>query len=169
MGLRISLCLIVKNGEATLPACLRSSADLVTEMIVVDTGSNDRTKEIAASLGAGVFDFAWVDSFAAARNESLRHATGDWIFWLDADESLDDDNRAKLKALFDQLGDEPAGYVLRQRSAHFHPGDAPTLVDQCRLFRNHPDIRWSYRVHEQILPALRRLGHPQRFTDISWV
>src|SRR5579883_2373219 len=107
----ISLCLIAKNAEATITTSLRSTTNLVVEMVVVDTGSTDGTKEIAASLGARVFDFAWVDSFAAARNESLRHATGDWIFWLDADESLDDDNRAKLKALFDQPGDEPAGYV----------------------------------------------------------
>lgn len=65
-----------------------------------------------------------------------------------ADEYLDENNRAKLQALFASLGDEPAAYVLRQRSAPEHPGDAPTLVDQCRLFRNHSAIRWRYRVHE---------------------
>jgi len=75
---RVSLTMIVKNEEATLPDCLRSVADLVDEIVVVDTGSSDRTKEIAASFGAKVIDFPWVDSFAAARNESLRHATGDW-------------------------------------------------------------------------------------------
>jgi glycosyltransferase involved in cell wall biosynthesis len=108
---RVSLCLMVKNEAAHLPACLRSAADVVQEMIVVDTGSTDDTKEVAASLGARVFDFAWVDSFAAARNESLRHATGDWIFWLDGDEYLDETNRHKARALFASLGQEkvPAG------------------------------------------------------------
>src|SRR5579883_1758112 len=162
----ISLCLIAKNAEATITTSLRSTTNLVVEMVVVDTGSTDRTKEVAASFGARVFDFAWCDSFAAARNESLRHATGDWIFWLDADEYLDAENRGKLQALFAQLGDAPAAYVLRQRSAAQDPDGPSVLVEQCRLFRHHPEVRWCYRVHEQILPAVNRLRHPQRFTDI---
>jgi glycosyltransferase involved in cell wall biosynthesis len=88
----------VKDEEAQLPGCLQAAADLVDEVIVVDTGSADRTKEVAAGLGARVFDFPWCDSFAAARNESLRHATGDWIFWLDGDEYLDADKRAHFRA-----------------------------------------------------------------------
>ena len=91
--------MIVKNEEATLAACLASVADLVDEMIVVDTGSTDRTRDVAGQGGARVVDFAWVDDFAAARNESIRHATGDWIFWLDADERLDEANREKLRAV----------------------------------------------------------------------
>src|ERR1700738_45715 len=131
MATRISLCLIVKNGEPTLPTCLQCIPDLVHETIVVDTASTDHTKAIVASLGARVFDFAWVDSFAAARNESLRHATGDWIFWLDADAYLNDDTRAKIKPLFDRLRDEPAAYIMQQRSASQVPGGPPTLVAQC--------------------------------------
>ncbi len=115
---------------------------------------------------AAQFDFAWVDSFAAARNVSLEPATGDWILWLDGDEYFDDDNRAKLKALFESLRDEPAAYVMRQRSASEVLGEPPSLVDQCRLFRNHPQIRWSYRVHEQILLAVNAARHQVRFTDI---
>jgi len=95
---RISLCMIVKNEEAHLEPCLRSVSDLVDEIIIADTGSTDRTKQIAARYGAKVVDFVWQDSFAAARNESLKHATGDWIFWLDADEQLDDANRQRLWA-----------------------------------------------------------------------
>ncbi len=73
-----SLCLMVRNEEAALPGCLQSAADLADEIIVVDTGSTDRTKEIAANFGAKVFDFPWCDDFAAARNECIRHATGEW-------------------------------------------------------------------------------------------
>ena len=166
MAQRVSLCLIVKNEEATLADCLQSAAGLVHECVVVDTGSTDRTREIATELGARVFRFDWVDSFAAARNASLEPATGDWILWLDGDEYFDEENRGKLKALFDRLGDEPAAYVMRQRSAAEVPGEPPSLVDQCRLFRNHPQIRWSYRVHEQILPAVNAARHQVRFTDI---
>jgi tetratricopeptide (TPR) repeat protein len=87
---RVSLCMIVKDEEANLPACLESVAGLVQEIVIVDTGSRDGTRQVADRFGARVFDFPWVDSFAAARNESLRHATGDWILWLDADDRLDE-------------------------------------------------------------------------------
>jgi Glycosyl transferase family 2 len=162
----VSLCLIAKDEEANLPTCLQSAAGLVDEIVVVDTGSSDRTREVARELGARVFDFAWVDSFAAARNESLRHATGDWILWLDGDEHFDEMNRGKLRALLDGLNGEDASFVMTQQSAPDTAQGSATEVTQVRLFRNHPQIRWSYRVHEQILPALRRVGHDVRFTDI---
>src|SRR5579863_6345186 len=85
---RRSLCMIVRNEEKNLAACLRSVADLMDEIVVVDTGSTDRTRDVARRFRARVVDFPWIDNFAAARNESLRHATGNWIFWLDADERL---------------------------------------------------------------------------------
>jgi tetratricopeptide (TPR) repeat protein len=158
--------MIVKNEEARLPTCLRSVNGLVDEIVIVDTGSTDRTREIAAACGARVFDFAWVDSFAAARNESLRHATGDWIFWLDADESLDDDNRRKLRDLFADLKDEKAAYAMKQLSPLSRPGGSVMAVNQVRLFRRCTELRWEYRVHEQILLAVRRAGHELRWTDI---
>jgi glycosyltransferase involved in cell wall biosynthesis len=117
MRQRVSLCLIAKNEEANLPACLGSVADLVQDIVVVDTGSTDRTKNVAAGFGARVFDFAWVDSFAAARNESLHQAGGDWILWLDGDEHFDEENRGKLRALFAGLRAENAAYTMKQRSA----------------------------------------------------
>jgi glycosyltransferase involved in cell wall biosynthesis len=86
MAFPTSLCLIARNEQITLPACLRSVAGLFPDIFLADTGSTDRTKEIAAHFGARVFDFPWCDDFAAARNEGLRHATGAWIFWIDADE-----------------------------------------------------------------------------------
>src|SRR5437667_7943437 len=86
MSNSLSLTMIVRNEEATLAACLSSAADLVDEIVVVDTGSTDGTKEVAARFGARVFDFPWRDDFAAARNESLSHARGNWILWLDGDE-----------------------------------------------------------------------------------
>jgi GT2 family glycosyltransferase/predicted Zn-dependent protease len=163
---RVSLCLIVKNEEDNLPACLASAAGLFDEVIVVDTGSTDRTREVAIGLGARVFDFAWVDDFAAARNESLRHATGDWVFWLDADDRLDEANREKLRALFARLGDEDAAYVMKCLCLPEPGGTTATAVDHVRLFRNRPDLRWEYRVHEQILGAVRRSGGTVRWSDV---
>jgi tetratricopeptide (TPR) repeat protein len=158
--------LIVKNEQASLPACLASTADLVDEIIVVDTGSTDQTRTTASKLGARVIAFDWIDDFSAARNESLRHARGDWIFYLDADEHLDEANREKLRAVVRGLPDENIGYLMKQRSRFARDQGLPAAVDTIRLFRNHPEHRWRYRVHEQILPALRSTGASLHRTDI---
>src|SRR5438067_7633994 len=100
---RVSLCMIVKDEAARLPRSFGSVAGFVVEAVLVDTGSTDRTKEVASQLGARVYDFPWCDSFAAARNESLKHATGDWILWLDADEFVDPENQQKLARLLTAL------------------------------------------------------------------
>ena len=139
---------------------------MVNEIVVVDTGSTDQTKSIAARFGARVFDFPWVDSFSAARNESLRHATGDWIFWMDADDRLDADNRAKLKALLAGLTRENAAYSMKCLCLPDADTGTATVVDHIRLFRNDPALRWEHRIHEQILPALRRLGAEVRWADV---
>lgn len=163
---QVSLCMIVKNEEATLSACLQSATDLVQEMILVDTGSTDRTREIGRSLGAQVHDFAWVDDFAAARNESVRLASGQWIFWLDGDERLDEENRHRLRTLFGRLTDGPAGFLMKQRSISNPATGEATVFEQVRLFPKHPEIRWHYRVHEQILPDIERLNLPVHRSDV---
>ena len=81
--------MIVRDEENNLSHCLESVRGTFDEIVVVDTGSTDRTVEIARSFGAKVFEFEWVDSFAAARNEALSHATGDYAFWLDADDVVE--------------------------------------------------------------------------------
>jgi len=85
----LSLAMIVKNEEFVISNCLSSVRGLVDEMVLVDTGSTDYTKIIAKTIGAKVIDFEWVDDFSAARNESLKYCTSDWILVLDADESID--------------------------------------------------------------------------------
>ncbi len=159
---RVSLCLIVRDEADELAGCLGSAAGLADETVVVDTGSADATRAVAARFGAKVVDFAWVDDFAAARNESLRHATGDWVFWLDADERRDGDARRALSALFAGLGDEDAAYLMTQLSPADDGSGSAMTVDQVRLFRRRPAARWQYRVHEQILPSLRRAGYELR-------
>jgi tetratricopeptide (TPR) repeat protein len=158
--------MMVKDEGHNLPDCLRSAAGLFDEVVVIDTGSSDRTREIARAFGAKVFDFPWCDSFSAARNEGLRHATGDWVFWLDADDRLDDDNRAKLRALLAGLAWDHAAYSLKCLCVPASGSDAATVVDHVRLFRNLPELRWRYRVHEQILPAVRAAGHEVRWADV---
>ena len=163
---RVSLCMIVKDEEIILPDCLASTADLVDDIIVVDTGSTDRTKEVAARFGAKVFDFPWCDSFAEARNESLKHAAGEWVFWPDADDRFDEDNRRKFKNLLAGLPDADVAYLLRQWSVPDAVSGAVAVVDQAKLFRLRPDVRFEYRVHEQILPAVLRRGGGVLPTDV---
>jgi glycosyltransferase involved in cell wall biosynthesis len=165
---RVSLCLIVRNEEDNLAECLSGVAEIVDEVVIVDTGSTDGTKAIATRFGARVYDFPWVDSFAAARNESIRHATGDWIFWLDADDRLDPGDLAKLRTLFANLPDENVAYAMKCVCLPEKGATASTIVDHVRLFRNRPELRWEYRVHEQIImPALRRNGGSVRWTDMA--
>jgi tetratricopeptide (TPR) repeat protein len=138
----------------------------VDEIIVVDTGSTDRTREIAASFGAAVHDFPWVDSFAAARNESLRHATGQWIFWLDGDEYLDPPNRERFRRLVAGLRPEIAAYIMTQMSLPNAETGRTVASGQARLFTNHPQVRWQFRCHEQIIPAIEQNGGVLHHTDL---
>jgi len=159
----VSLCLIVRNEERNLADCLGPVRDMVDEVIVVDTGSSDRTCTLAETLGAKVVRSSWSDSFSAARNISIEHARGDWIFWMDADDRIDRENVAALRSLFDQLDDRNRAFVMKCLCVTSTAGETATVVDHVRLFRNRPDVRWRYRVHEQILPALRGTG-----SEVVW-
>jgi glycosyltransferase involved in cell wall biosynthesis len=132
---------------------------------VVDTGSTDRTKDVAAQYGARVVDFPWIDDFAAARNAALDNATGDYALWLDADDVIEPSEREKLKTLFSTLRPDGAdAYVLRCVCDTSEGGQL--VVDQPRLFPLRNDIRWVYRVHEQLIPSLSKAGCPMQWTDI---
>ena len=167
---RVSLTMIVRDEEDNLPSCLESVRGLFDEIVVLDTGSKDRTIEIARSFGARVFDFVWVDDFAAARNAALARATGDYAFWLDADDLIEPPERAKLEALLRGLGrgGEMPAFVVRCACDPGPDGSGgDTVVDHIRLFPLIEGVRWTYRVHEQILPALKRAGVPVEWTDIT--
>jgi glycosyltransferase involved in cell wall biosynthesis len=88
VGKLISAALIVRNEETHICDCLRSIVGLVDDIVVVDTGSGDRSREIAAAHGARVVDYEWHDDFAAARNHAIDQAAGDWILYIDADERV---------------------------------------------------------------------------------
>lgn len=99
----ISLCMIVKNEEKILERCLRTISDLMDEIIIVDTGSTDRTKEIAGKYTDKVYDFAWVDDFSKARNFAFSKATKEYIYSADADEVIDEENREQFRVLKEML------------------------------------------------------------------
>ena len=144
----LSLCMIVKNEERNLPRCLESVRGLAGELIVVDTGSTDATRQIAASHGAEVipFDFKVVD-FAAARNCALARARRRWILMLDADERLDRAGVPMIETLI--ALNENAGYFLERRN-HSSDSGRSTTDYVVRLFPNRPNYRYRGRVHETV-------------------
>jgi glycosyltransferase involved in cell wall biosynthesis len=152
----LTLCMIVKNEERCLARCLDSVAGLAPEMVIVDTGSTDRTAAIAGSYGAKVltFDFTVVD-FARARNHALSQANGRWILVLDADETL---QPASVPLIHDLIArDENAGYYFR-RLNHHADAQGSTADYAVRLFPNRPAYRYRGRVHETIDDSILAAG-----------
>lgn len=136
---KLSVVLIVKNEEALLANCLESVKD-ADEIIVVDTGSIDSTKEIAARFTDKIFDFEWCDDFAAARNFALSKATGDWVLSIDADETLEPGGIEKIRNLL-FTSNNAIGIRMTSATYDYH---VP------RLFKNIPVVKWVGRIHEII-------------------
>jgi tetratricopeptide (TPR) repeat protein len=154
-GLTLSLCMIVKDEEEMLPRCLAAIRDHVDELVVVDTGSTDRTREIALEHGAKLIDVAWTGSFSDARNVSFAAATGDWLMFLDADEVLVEGDGERLRALTGQTWRE-AHYLLETNHTGTLEDGTAVTHNALRVFRNRPGLRFEGRIHEQIaqhLPA----------------
>jgi tetratricopeptide (TPR) repeat protein len=152
-GLTLSLCMIVKDEEEWLGRCLAAVKPAVDEMIIVDTGSTDRTVEIAESFGATVLHHEWTGDFSAARNVSLEAATGDWIIYLDADEVLVEEDAPRLHALTGHTWREAFALVETNYTGDIEDGTALTH-NAMRMFRNRPEYRFKGRLHEQMAYAL---------------
>ncbi|HEU4965342.1 MAG TPA: glycosyltransferase [Bacilli bacterium] len=151
MKLPLSVCMIVRNEAAQIADALRSVLPNAAEVIVVDTGSEDRTREIARELGAQVTEFAWCEDFAAARNFALQQATQPFILTLDADEQLLPESRAALAAYCRSDG-RVAGQV-KIRDVRPEAGGtegAVTWSEVTRLFPNEAGYRYVGRIHEQL-------------------
>ena len=171
-GGTVSLCIIVKNERNHLPRCLESAKPVVDELVVVDTGSDDETKDIARVFGAHVYDFKWAHDFSAARNFALSKAAADWILVLDADETLSPSDYANFKKVLEHSARKPAAYRIQTRN---YSNQVNTLgfrsnrgeyaeekglgwfpSDKVRLFPNDRRIRFEYPVHELVEPSLQR-------------
>jgi len=153
----ISLCMIVRDEERVLAQCLESAKPFFTQIVVVDTGSTDRTIEIAESFGAEVHEVVWPDSFAEARNESLKYATGDWICWLDADDTLPFLSGETMVNAVLNAPERLGGLIMPVRFVNDDP-EYGTSVDHVKVFRNGKGFKFEHRIHEQILPAIRSQG-----------
>jgi tetratricopeptide (TPR) repeat protein len=148
----LSAALIVRDEGAHLDACLASIADLVDEIVVVDTGSTDDSVAIAERHHAVVAHEAWRDDFATPRNRSLELASGEWILYIDADERVAPGDHAAVREMLGGTSDH-AAYRVR-----FIPRVGWTPFHEYRLFRNHPDIRFRAGIHEMIVPAVNAVA-----------
>ena len=153
--IRISQCMIVKNEEKNIRRALSWGKDIVFEQIVVDTGSTDRTVEIAREMGAKVYHFEWIDDFAAAKNYAIEQASGEWIAFLDADEYMNQEDTRKLTRLLEQISVPKKGekipLFIRCALVNLDDRGKPFNVSfQDRIFRNRKDMRYQGKIHEQI-------------------
>lgn len=148
--------MIVKNEEKKLEEFLFSIRDFVDEIIVVDTGSTDNSKDIALKFTSKVYDFKWNDDFAAARNFSISKAKGDWILVLDPDEVIDEKDLVKIKKIIEKYDKDFLGYRLIQKT--FYNNKVISVRGICRLFRNDKRIKFIYPVHETVRESIKKLG-----------
>ena len=179
----LSLCMIVKNEEQHLTRCLLSAQPAVDEMIIVDTGSTDRTKDIARAFGAKVFDFPWTNDFSEARNYSLSKASGDWILVLDADEVISSLDYAAIEKIIKKKASKPAAYTLVTRnytnevnSKGWVANDRKYLREEAgtgwfpsakvRLFVNDKRIQFQNPVHEFVEGTLEKADIEIKTSDI---
>jgi tetratricopeptide (TPR) repeat protein len=179
----LSLCMIVKNEEQHLARCLLSAKPVVDEMIIVDTGSTDRTKDIARAYGAKVFDFPWTNDFSIARNQSLSMASGDWILVLDADEVISPLDYTALERIVKKRPAKPVAYAMVTRNytnevssqgwtandrkygrEEAGTGWFPSL--KVRLFVNDKRVRFQNPVHEFVETSLQEAGAEIKTLDI---
>ncbi len=151
--IKISQCMIVKNEEQNIRQALSWGKGVVYEQIVVDTGSTDKTVQIAEEMGAKVFHFEWCDDFSAAKNYAIEQASGDWIAFLDADEYFSERDAHRIPGMLKKIENLSlkGGRIHMLRSAWLHLDDAGKVFSagqQDRIFRNIKGLRYKNRVHE---------------------
>ncbi len=161
----LTLSMIVKNEEKYLEGCLKSVQGIVDEILVVDTGSTDKTIEIAAKYNAKIFHYDWVNNFSDARNFALKKSSGDWILYLDADERLNEGSREKIRELLSKAKSKTA-YSCIVNSID-EAGNRPSKMNYVRLFPKKPGIKFEGAAHEQIIISLLKNGFEIIKTDIE--
>lgn len=143
MSKTISLCMIVKNEEKVLSKCLESVQGIVDEIIIVDTGSTDKTLDVAKKYTDKIYYFDWISDFSAARNESLKYANSDYILILDADEYLEEgvNLQEDIKKNYDYYLFGIKNEISLNRNFIFRA---------IRMFKNHISLRYENRLHEHL-------------------
>ncbi len=148
---RISQCMIVKNEEENIERALSWGKGIVSEQIVVDTGSTDQTMEIARRMGAKVYEFPWINDFAAAKNYAISKAKYEWIAFLDADEYFSHEDAQKLLYYVKGLQNTSYDNLMTSLVNLDRRGNIMSVITQCRIFRNLPNLRYEGKIHEHLI------------------
>ncbi|MGL4569455.1 MAG: glycosyltransferase family 2 protein [Clostridium sp.] len=146
----ISLCMIVKDEEKTLGRCLGSVSEIVDEIVIVDTGSIDKTKEIAKSFGAKIYDYVWEDNFGKARNYAFSKATKEYQLWLDGDDYLDNFNLRKLNELKSNLDSNVDSVTMNYSLIRNEKDETTYALRRNRLVKRQKGFKWVGKVHEYL-------------------
>jgi hypothetical protein len=157
----LTALMIVRNEVRNLPDCIGSIAGSVDEIVVVDTGSDDGTVDLARKAGARVSHFHWIGDFAAARNAAIEACRTEWGFYIDADERLAPASRGAIRDSLDEYW-FAADVLLRPRHNY-------TRCRLPRLFRIDPRIRFEGAIHETIIPSLERLPQHETATGLTGI
>ncbi len=147
-GFAISLVMIAKNEQHNVERALSSAKEIVDEIIVVDTGSTDRTVEIAASLGAKVFHYPWNNDFSAAKNKAIEYASGQWLLLMDADDEIHAEDRDRIRELLQEPGVDC--FFFDTHSYFGEGGGLYVRMLQPRLIRKYPDTQYVGKIHESL-------------------
>ncbi len=148
----ISLCMIVKNEEDTLGRCLACVEGIADEIIIVDTGSSDRTKEVASAFTEKIYDYEWKDDFGAARNYAFSKASMEYCMWLDADDVIEKGEQKKLRCLKAGLTKQVDVVMAKYVTAFDEDGAPSFFYYRERIVKNDGRFCWQGRVHEAIVP-----------------
>lgn len=159
--------MIVKNEENTIGRCLSSVKDLVDEIIIVDTGSTDRTKEIVQAFNAVIYDFEWVDDFAAARNYAFSKATQNYILWLDADDVILPQDRTKFSNLIEHLEPDVDSVTMNYHLSFDEDGNVTSSLRRNRLVKKSRGFQWHGAVHEFLAVGGKVIDSNVAVTHIS--
>lgn len=168
--MKVSACAIVKNEEKNMPRWLDCVKRLADEIIVVDTGSTDRTVEIARAHGVRLFHFEWINDFAAAKNYALDQATGEWIVFLDADEYFLSEDCPKVREIIQRYHGDPRVGGLFFNCLHIDPEKNDKYLSDgvlLRVFRNRSTLRYEGRIHELLISHGKRAPEMKVVKDIS--
>jgi glycosyltransferase involved in cell wall biosynthesis len=162
----LSVSMIVKNESKHIRKCLESILPAADEIVIADTGSTDNTLEIISEFNVRLFHYKWENDFSAARNFSLKHCTGDWILYIDADEELCSNSVEEIRRI--TAGNETSAYYCTIENLNEITGN-PSIMEYPRLFPNRKNILFCGKVHEQIEPSIRQSGIPLKYSGVKLI
>ena len=154
----LSVCIIGRDEESVVERCLKSAKLVADQIVFVDTGSTDATREIASRYADVLADFKWIDDFSEARNHSIMHATKDWILWMDCDDEMTEEAAVTINKIKHDAADCAFAFLIKNVDAKAMEAVEHEEFMQMRMFPRRDDLRFEHRIHEQIAQSIYNKG-----------